>query len=45
MCLYELSENMLSIVAKMCQVGWGEGGEVWKWKHKFFAWEEEMIRE
>lgn len=27
----------------MCQLGWEEDGEAWKWRCKLFAWEREMV--
>jgi len=27
----------------MFSLGWGEGGEAWKWRTTLWAWEEEMV--
>jgi len=29
----------------MFQLGWGEGGEAWKWRRRLWAWEEERLLE
>jgi len=29
----------------MSQLGWGEGGEAWRWRRRLFAWEEELVGE
>ena len=29
----------------MCQLGWGEEGEAWRWRQRLFAWEEEVVGE
>lgn len=43
--LFDLSANQLSTVADMFDLGWGEGGEAWKWMRRLWAWEEELVRE
>jgi len=35
--LFDLYDNRLVIVADMCHIGWGEGGEAWKWRRRLFA--------
>jgi len=30
--LFDLSENKWLTVAQMFELGWGEGGEAWKWR-------------
>jgi len=32
-------------VAEMCQLGWGEGGDAWKWKWRLRACEEDLLGE
>jgi len=29
----------------MCQflLGWGEGGDAWKWRRRLLAWEEKLV--
>jgi len=29
----------------MCRLGWGEGGDAWRWRKQLFVWEEEMLGE
>ncbi|GAU44846.1 hypothetical protein TSUD_400470 [Trifolium subterraneum] len=41
--LYDLAENKSVSVADMFEVGWGIGGEAWKWRLRLFAWEEELV--
>jgi len=43
--LFELAENRWISVEDMSQLGWGEGGDAWKWKRRLFVWEEENVRE
>ena len=43
--LFDLSLLKDVSVFDMCQVGWGEGGEAWKWRQGLFAWEEEVVGE
>ena len=43
--LFKLSDTKMSSVAQMFALGWGKGGEVWKWKRRLWAWEEEMVEE
>jgi hypothetical protein len=38
--LFDLSENRSITVADMFDLGWGFGGEAWKWRRSLFAWEE-----
>ena len=40
--LFDLSEYKELIVYDMCQLGWGEGGEAWRWWRRLLAWEEEL---
>jgi len=35
----------MATLAKMSSLGWGEDGEVWKWRRRLLAWEEEKVRE
>jgi len=37
-----LSINKLATLAGMFLLGWGEGGEAWKWRRRLFAWKEEL---
>jgi len=37
-----LFENKSAFVAEMYRLGWGDGGEAWKWKTRLLAWEEEL---
>jgi len=32
-------------VFDMCQLGWGEEGEAWRWRRRLFAWEKEEVGE
>ena len=32
-------------MARMCQLGWGEEGQTWRWRRGLFAWEEELVGE
>jgi len=32
-------------VYEMSQLGWGGGGEAWRWRRRLFVWEEEMVGE
>jgi len=32
-------------VLDMSQLGWGEGGEAWRWRRRLFVWEEEIVGE
>ncbi|GAU45305.1 hypothetical protein TSUD_300340 [Trifolium subterraneum] len=41
--LYVLAENKLITVAEMAELGWGVGGEAWKWRRRLLAWEEELV--
>jgi len=43
--LYDLSVFRGESVLGMSQLGWGEGGEAWRWRRRLFAWEEEMVGE
>jgi hypothetical protein len=43
--LYELAENKLVTVSEMFVLGWGVGGEAWKWQRRLLAWEEELVVE
>lgn len=40
-----LSEYQQMTVIDMFALGWGEGGEVWKWRQRLLAWEEELVGE
>jgi len=42
--LFELSVFKGESVLAMSQLGWGEGGEAWRWR-RLFVWEEEMMGE
>jgi len=41
--LFELSLFKEVFVFDMCELGWGEDGEAWKWRRRLFAWEGEMV--
>jgi len=41
--LFDLSFLKEVSVFDMCQLGWGKGGEVWKWRRGLFAGEEEAV--
>ena len=41
--LFELSKNKQATVLEMYTLGWGVGGEVWKWR--LFSWEELLMGE
>jgi hypothetical protein len=43
--LYDLAENKLATVSEMFELGWGVGGEAWKWRRRLFAWEEGLVLE
>jgi len=44
--LYELSEFKEISVFDMYHLGWGEDGEAWRWRRRFFfVWEEEEMGE
>ena len=43
--LFELSVYKGESVLEMSQLGWGEGGETWRWRRRLFVWEEEMVGE
>ena len=43
--LFELSVCKGVSVLEMSQLGWGEGGEAWRWRRRLFVWEEEMVGE
>ena len=43
--LFELSVFKGVSVSEMLQLGWGEGGEAWRWRRRLFAWEEKLVGE
>jgi len=43
--LFYLSDKKMATVADMFLLGWGEGGEAWKWRRRLLAWEEELVIE
>ena len=43
--LFDLSVFKGESVFEMSQLGWGEGGEAWRWRRRLFVWEEEMVGE
>jgi len=43
--LFNLSVFKEESVFEMSQLGWGEGGEAWRWRRRLFVWEEEMVGE
>jgi len=43
--LYDLPLFKDKSVFDMCQLGWGEEGEAWRWRRRLFAWEEEVVGE
>jgi len=43
--LFDLSVFKVESVFDMCRLGWGEGGDAWRWRKQLFVWEEEMLGE
>jgi len=43
--LFDLSMFKEASVVEMCQLGWGEGGQVRRWRRSLFVWEEELVGE
>ena len=43
--LYELLLLKGETVAAMRALGWGDEGEVWRWKRSLFVWEKESVGE
>ncbi|CAJ2658361.1 unnamed protein product [Trifolium pratense] len=43
--LFVLAETKSLSVAEMYALGWGIGGEAWKWQRQLRAWEEELLGE
>ena len=43
--LFELAMDKWVSVFDMCQLGWGENREAWKWRRRLFAWKKEKVRE
>ncbi|CAJ2646720.1 unnamed protein product [Trifolium pratense] len=43
--LFVLAETKSHTVAEMFVLGWGRGGEAWKWRRQLRAWEEELLGE
>lgn len=43
--LFDLSLLKEVSVFEASQLGWGEDGEVWKWRRGLFTWEEELVGE
>jgi len=43
--LYYLADNKLATVSEMFELGWGVGGEAWKWRRRLLAWEEGLVLE
>jgi len=40
---YELTDDPLVIVVRKHALGWGDGGETWKWRRRLFVWEEIVV--
>ena len=38
-------DDCLMSVFAMLELGWGQGGETWKWRRRVFDWKEEMVGE
>ena len=43
--LYLLADNKLATVSEMFELGWGFGGEAWKWRRRLLVWEEGLLLE
>jgi len=43
--LFDLSVYKYKMVADMCLLGWGEGGDAWGWRRRLLAWEEDLMKE
>jgi len=43
--LFDLSMLKGELVFAMCTLGWGVDGRAWQWRHRLFAWAEELVRE
>jgi len=43
--LFDLSNNKLSTVVVMCELGWEEGEVAWQWHRQLWAWKEDMLEE
>ncbi|CAJ2672661.1 unnamed protein product [Trifolium pratense] len=43
--LFVLAETKSHTVTEMFVLGWGRGGEAWKWRRQLRAWEEELLGE
>lgn len=43
--LFEVAVDKWVSVFDLCQLGWGENGEAWKWRRRLFAWEEDKVGE
>ena len=43
--LYDLSLLKGETVAAMRALGWGDEGKAWRWRHRLFVWEEELVGE
>lgn len=41
--LVALAENRWVTVEEMAMRGWEDGGGVWVWRRRLFAWEEESV--
>ena len=45
MHLFYLSINKMATKSNMFLLGWGDGGNAWRWRRRLWAWEEELISE
>ena len=43
--LFDLSVYKEKTMAEMCLLGWGEGEDVWGWRHRLLAWEEDLMKQ
>jgi hypothetical protein len=43
MCVFLLFVNKEVVVVVMWRLGWGVGGEGWRWQRRVFAWEEGLV--
>ena len=43
--LFDLTLNKSITVKDMFLLGWGEGGDAWRWRRRLWEWEEELLEE
>jgi len=43
--LFDLSKNRWTTMVDMFHLGYGKGGETWKWRLRLLAWEEYLVGE